>query len=137
MPSPGLALSECHSSQWLGSLLINAASPFFSCVAGPQEKEEAGETAHAGRWHAVHRRVPAGGPGELAHQRRGAQEHGPRGQSHEGHPRGHVSDPAVPRSHRWPQCWELGDDSGWDGPTLLRRFDVLEWNAPSEKGQKS
>ena len=39
--SPWLMLSKCLLSTWVYvKLLVNVASPLFSCVAGPEEEEE-------------------------------------------------------------------------------------------------
>lgn len=132
------ATEQMPLEQVAGRSAYKRGFPLFSCITGTQEEEEVREAARSARRHAVHHRVPARGAGELAHQRRGAQEHGPGRESHEGRPRGHVSDPAVPRSHQRPRAgsW-VTIRAGMGRPTLSRCFGVWEWNAPSEKGQKS
>lgn len=39
MPSPWLPLSKCHSSRWLGALLINAAFPCLAALQALKRKK--------------------------------------------------------------------------------------------------
>lgn len=121
----------------LGFLLLNVASPLFSCITGTKEKEEVWEAAYSDWWHTFHPWVPERSPGKLTHQHRGVKKHGLCGKSDESSSWKHVSDFGLPPSHKFPQCWEepleLYNDVGRNGVAHLRFLTCWNGMPPQRK----
>ena len=125
--SPWLMLSKCLLSKWAYvKLLINVASPLFSCITGPEEEEEAWEAAHSDWWHTFHHWVPERSLGKLIYQHRSVKEYGPCSESHESRSWGHVSDRDLPLSLTFPQSF--GTLMAWAGMGLLIWDSLTCWN---------